>query len=43
MSLLADDGARGGGWLGTSSVAMPWRRGEWGGVEGAYHTGPKKG
>ncbi len=31
MSLLADAGARGGGWLGTSSGAMPWRRGEWGG------------
>ena len=36
MSLLADAGARGGGgWLGTSSVAMPWRRGEWGGGGGA--------
>ncbi len=27
-------GEGGGGWLGTSSVAMPRRRGEWGGEGG---------
>ncbi len=33
MSLLADAGAR-GGWLGTGSVAKPWRMGERGGEGG---------